>query len=99
MEKNKSAEKVFNNNDLKNIIESYLKCIWCQKVPERHHKLEDWDLLTVEKCIYCLLTNILFICNIILIFHNNQVDLSKHSGIFFLLHKQNHVPLDMHSHK
>ena len=51
MEKTKSAEKVFNNNDLKNIIESYLKCIWCQKLPERHHKLEDWDLLTDGKCI------------------------------------------------
>ena len=55
MEKKNFAEKVFNNNDLKNIIESYLKCIWCEKIPERHHKLEDWDLLTDGKCIYCLL--------------------------------------------
>ena len=55
MEKSNSAEKVFNNDDLKNKINSYLKCTWCQKVPERHHKLVDWDILTDGKCIYCLL--------------------------------------------
>ena len=52
---NNSVEKVWNNPDLKAIINSYLKCIWCNRVPYNvYSNINDWDLLTNGKCIICL---------------------------------------------
>ena len=52
---NNPAEKVWYNSDLKNIIEDFLRCIWCKKVPYNYYpNIKDWDLLTKGKCIHCL---------------------------------------------
>ena len=34
---NNPAEKVWCNSDLKNIIEDFLRCIWCKKVPYNYY--------------------------------------------------------------
>jgi hypothetical protein len=48
-------EKVWNNPDLKSLIEDFLKCIWCSQVPINYYPtIRDWDLLTNGKCINCL---------------------------------------------
>jgi len=55
MNTHKSVEKVWNNPDLKNLIEDYLRCIWCQEVPYNFYpNIRDWDLLTNGICIHCL---------------------------------------------
>ena len=38
------------------LIEDFLRCIWCSKVPINHyHNIRDWDLLEDGKCIHCLI--------------------------------------------
>lgn len=50
-----SAKKVWNNPDLKQIIISYLQCLWCGKVPYNSYtNIKDWELLIDGKCIPCL---------------------------------------------
>ena len=52
----KPMEKVWYNPDLKSIIEDYLRCIWCSKVPINYYpNIRDWDLLENGKCIHCLI--------------------------------------------
>ena len=52
----KPIEKVWLNPDLRKIIEDYLRCIWCSRVPINHyHNISNWDLLENGKCIPCLI--------------------------------------------
>ena len=52
---NNPLKKVWNNPDLQAIINSYLQCIWCNRVPYNvYPNIKDWDLLTNGKCIHCL---------------------------------------------
>ena len=47
--------KVLDNSDLNNIIQSFLRCKWCSRVPTNFYpNIRDWDLLTDGVCIHCL---------------------------------------------